>query len=120
VLEIIGPPSKAKFLLDVEPGWLGYISQEGLLFVKRFSTFPNRVYGELGANNASIWYSSKENAPTWSGSGQVAEIEAIGPQEILAPGEECSFTEEWWLEVFGMPPQRQANLGLVRKIAEGQ
>lgn len=110
ILEIVGPPSRAKVVLDVEPGWLAYVSPAGLLFLKKFPVYADRPYGELAANNASIWYSGKANAPAWSGSEHPVEIEPIGPLETLLPGEECSFTEHWWLNPFSFPDDRRVNL----------
>lgn len=86
-LMITGEPSRAKFALDVAVGWLAYAAKNDLLFVKKFHVYPGRVYGEMAANNVSIWYYKNE----------MCEIEPIGPKELLEPGDEFSFTEEWWL-----------------------
>jgi hypothetical protein len=117
IQEILGPPSKAKFLLDVEPGWLGYVSRLGLLFLKSFPVYPQRAYGELAANNASIWYSSEENTPNWPGAEHVVEVEAIGPRELLLPGDECSFTEEWLLATCSFPDDLSLDLRMVQNLA---
>jgi hypothetical protein len=110
ILEILGAPKKAKFILDVDPGWLAYLAPNNLLFMKKFATFPNRPYGEITANNASIWYSSKENFPAWPFTEFPVEIEPIGPLEIIEPGGERSFTEDWWLEDFPFPQNRSVDL----------
>lgn len=110
ILEIVGPPVQAKVVLDVQPGWLAYVSRRGMLFLKRFPVYPDRPYGELAANNASIWYSGECNAPAWPGSEHVVEIEPIGPLETIAPGAASSFTEEWSLESFPFPENRRVNL----------
>lgn len=110
VIEFIGAPVQAKVLLDVDPGWLAYISPQGLLFLKRFPIYPLRSYGELAANNASIWYSSKQNTNLWPYEEQVVEIEPIGPLEFLAPGAEASFAEDWWLLPFDYPGDRRVDL----------
>lgn len=119
ILEIVGPPTKAKFIFDVEPGWLAYLSPSGLLFVKTFPIHSDRAYGEPAANNASIWYSSRQNAPDWPSEKQVVEIEPIGPLEIIEPGGERSFTEDWWSEEFPFPKDRNVDLKKLRAfIAE--
>lgn len=116
ILEIVGPPARAKIILEVQPGWLAYLSPGGLLFLKKFPVYSDRPYGELAANNASIWYSGKANAPGWPGSEQVVEIEPIGPLVILAPGAASSFTEEWWLGSFPFPEDRRVNLPVLLSI----
>jgi hypothetical protein len=116
ILEILGAPRKAKFILDVEPGWLAYLGQNNLLFLKKFATFPNRPYGEIAANNASIWHSSKENFPSFPIEDFPVEIEPIGPLEIIEPGGERSFTEDWWLERFPFPQNRIVDLKTIRAL----
>ena len=58
-----------------------------LMFVKRFPTYPDRVYNEVAGLTMSIWYPDRP----------MCELEPIGPRERLAPGESASFTETWWL-----------------------
>jgi hypothetical protein len=106
ILEIIGPPSRPKFALDVSEGWIAYVTQDDLLFLKTFAVYPDRVYGEMAANNVSIWYN--EDLRT--------EIEPIGPLEILQPGERFSYTEHWHLREFRYPRDRKVNLEDIRKI----
>lgn len=96
-LEVLGLPATAKIILDVDPGWLAYARAPGPVFLKTFPVDHSRVHGELAANNASIWYGGRENTPSWPLSGPVAEIEAIGPLEIIAPQASASFTETWHL-----------------------
>ena len=116
-LEVFGPPAKAKIILDVEPGWLAYAGAGGRVFLKTFAVDPTRIYGELAANNASIWYGGRKNTPSWPLSSPVAEIEAIGPQEILAPGESASFTEDWHV-LRGCPLEgADVDLGWLRAAA---
>lgn len=116
ILEILGAPSKAKFILDVDPGWLAYLAPNDLLFLKKFATFPNRPYGEIAANNASIWYSSKENFSSFPFENFPVEIEPIGPLEIIEPGGERSFKEDWWLESFPFPENRIVDLKTIRAL----
>ena len=116
ILNIKGPPAHPKFAFDVQPGWLAYVAPLGLLFLKTFAVYPRRAYGELAANNASIWYSSETNTTLWPSRRQVVELEPIGPQEIFVPGTGSSFTENWWLLQFPFPPDRQVDLDRVHAI----
>ncbi len=86
-LEIVAPPRKPKLGFDTYAGWLGYLTPNDKVFVKRFQTFPDRVYNEAAGLTLSVWY------PT----GPRIELEPIGPRERLKPGESASFTEDWWL-----------------------
>ena len=106
ILEIIGPPERPKFGMDSYPGWLAYISRDDLLFVKKFPIFQNRVYGEMAGYTTSIWYNGLDQV----------EIEPFGPLENIPPGEEASFSVEWYLETYPYPPDRKANLDEIRKI----
>ena len=86
-LEILSPPRKPKLGFDSYAGWLAYAMPNDTLFVKRFHTYPDRVYNEAAGLTLSVWY------PT----GPRIELEPIGPRERLKSGESASFTEEWWL-----------------------
>ena len=86
-LEILAPPRKPKLGFDSYAGWLAYVMPNNALFVKRFATFPDRVYNEAAGLTLSVWY------PT----GPRIELEPIGPRERLQPGDSASFTEDWWL-----------------------
>jgi hypothetical protein len=108
ILEISAPPGRPKFALDVSPGWLAYVSREGLLFVKKFAVYPDRAYGDIAAANVSIWYSGE----------RVTEIEPIGPREKLLPGASAGFTEDWWLHPMPYPPDRRADLARVRALVD--
>ncbi len=99
-LEIIGTPPEPKFGIDSHAGWLGYITVNDLLFVKKFPTYPDRRYGEVAAYTISLWY--YEN--------QVCELEPIGPTEVIEAGGSASFTEDWWLFPFELPPDRTVDL----------
>jgi hypothetical protein len=96
-LEISGTPPQPKFGIDSYSGWLGYITRDNLLFVKRFPVYPKRVYGEMAALTISIWYFEEK----------MCELEPIGPMETLQPGESASFTEEWWLFPYDYPQEGQ-------------
>jgi hypothetical protein len=86
-LEILAPPRKPKLGFDTYAGWLAYVLPNDTVFVKRFATYPDRVYNEAAGLTLSVWY------PT----GARIELEPIGPRERLKPGESASFTEDWWL-----------------------
>jgi hypothetical protein len=96
-LEILAPPRKPKLGFDSYAGWLGYVLPNDTLFVKRFSTYPDRVYNEAVGLTLSVWY------PT----GPQIELEPIGPRERLKPGESASFTEDWWLLSHPFPRKGQ-------------
>ena len=96
-LEILAPPRKPKLGFDSHAGWLGYLMPNDTLFVKRFATYPDRVYNEAAGLTLSVWY------PT----GPRIELEPIGPRERLQPGESASFTEEWSLLPHPFPNEGQ-------------
>lgn len=96
-LEILGPPRKPKLGFDATGGWLGYLMPNNTLFVKRFATFPDRIYNEAAGLTLSVWF------PV----GDRIELEPIGPRERLAPGESASFVEDWWLLPFPFPKPGQ-------------
>ena len=92
-LEILAPPRKPKLGFDSYAGWLAYLMPDGTLFVKRFATYPDRVYNEAAGLTISVWYPP----------GERIELEPIGPRERLEPGQSASFTEEWSLQSFPYP-----------------
>jgi hypothetical protein len=96
-LEISGPPPQPEFGIDSYAGWLGYITRDNLLFVKRFPVYPERIYGEMAGLTISIWYFKEK----------ICELEPIGPWETIEPGGSVSFTEEWWLFPYDYPQEGQ-------------
>lgn len=92
-LEILAPPRKPKLGFDTYAGWLAYVTPNNRMFVKRFPTFPDRVYNEAAGLTLSVWYPA----------GPRIELEPIGPRERLQPGESASFTEDWWLLPYPFP-----------------
>src|SRR5262249_38655064 len=86
-LEILAPPRKPKLGFDSYAGWLGYVLPNDTLFVKRFPTYPDRLYNEAAGLTLSVWCPN----------GPQIELEPIGPRERLKPGASASFTEDWWL-----------------------
>src|SRR5262245_60643141 len=97
-LEILAPPRKPKLGFDTYAGWLAYAMPNDTLFVKRFATYPDRVYNEAAGLTLSVWYPQ--------GGAQI-ELEPIGPRERLKPGESASFTEDWWLLPHPFPKKGQ-------------
>jgi CubicO group peptidase (beta-lactamase class C family) len=105
-LEILGPPRKPKLGFDSYAGWLAYLMPGDLLFVKRFATYPDRVYNEAAGLTISVWYPP----------GNRVELEPIGPRERLEPGQAASFTEEWHVQSYPFPKNgEQIDLGKLRK-----
>lgn len=92
-LEITSAPHFPKLGMDSYAGWLAYLMKNDVMFVKQFSTFPDRVYNEVAGLTLSIWYPDAE----------MCELEPIGPRERLAPGESAAFTEIWSLVSYKYP-----------------
>jgi len=106
-LEILAPPRKPKLGFDTTSGTVAYVLPNNSLFIKRFDTFPDRVYNEAAGLTLSVWYPE----------GPRIELEPIGPRERLQPGEVASFTEDWWLTEFPSPEAGQlVNLGILREM----
>ncbi|MCA9082936.1 MAG: hypothetical protein KDA81_02720 [Planctomycetaceae bacterium] len=93
VLEIHPTPRRPKLGFDSYAGEILYAAPNNLLFVKRFSTWPDRVYNEAAGLTISVWYPDN----------QMVELEPIGPRERLLPGQSASFSEHWWLAPFDFP-----------------
>ena len=106
-LEILGVPRQPKLGMDSYAGWFAYLMRNDLMFVKRFPTYPDRVYNEVAGLTISIWYPA----------GRRVELEPIGPRERLAPGQSASFTEEWTLMPFPFP-SNGAKVDLARVRAQ--
>ena len=103
-LEILGTPRQPKLGMDSYAGWLCYLTTNDLMFVKRFPTYPDRVYNEVAAITISIWYFKDI----------MCELEPIGPMENIKPGQSASFTETWWLLPHEFPQDRtQVNTGQI-------
>jgi hypothetical protein len=95
-LEILGAPKYPKLCIDSHAGWLAYLSKADKLFVKRFRTYPGRMYSDIVAATISVWYFQD----------RLCELEPIGPEERLGPGESASFTEDWWVLPYKFPERR--------------
>lgn len=108
-IEILRAPRKPKLGFDSHAGLMAYVAPNDLLFVKRFRTFPDRVYNEAAGLTISVWYPE----------GDMVELEPIGPRERLKPGESAGFTEEWWLSEMEFPENSDVDLQALR-IALGK
>jgi hypothetical protein len=107
-VEITGAPRWPKLGFDSMAGWFAYLMPGDVAFVKRYPTFPDRVYNEVAGLTISIYYPR-----------ELCELEPIGPREDLAPGGSAMFAEEWWLVRFPFPkPGRAADLAGLRRIVE--
>lgn len=107
-VEILGAPRKPKLGFDSYAGVIAYLAPNDLLFVKKFATYPDRVYNEAAGLTVSVWYPN----------GDMIELEPIGPREKLQPGESAGFTEEWWLEEMKFPADRKVDLKTLRSTFE--
>lgn len=108
MIEIKGVPRRPKLGFDSYAGWMAYATRENLLFIKRFKTYPDRVYNEAAGLTVSVWYPE----------GLRVELEPIGPRERLAPGQLSSFTEEWFIKPFKFPTEGDLDLVKVREIVK--
>jgi hypothetical protein len=100
ILEIIDTPSRAKIGVDTEGDWTAYITQDDLLYIKKFNIYPEKSYGDLAGNPLSIWYYKNEKC----------EIEPTSPYEIIKPWEKTSYTEYWYLFDFKYPQDKNTDL----------
>lgn len=108
-LEILAAPRRPKLGFDSYAGWMAYAMKNDLLFVKKFKTYPDRVYNEAAGLTISVWYPE----------GARVELEPIGPRERLEPGQVGSFTEEWWLAPSEFPAAgTDLNLSQISAIVE--
>jgi hypothetical protein len=97
-LIMYAPPTRPKFVMDVSiDGWIGYLTKQSRLFVKKFPVYNNKVYGEMTATNTSIWYNET----------RMVEIEPMSPWEWIEPGKSNSFTEDWFLYEYKFPKNRR-------------
>ena len=105
-LEILAAPRFPKLGMDSYAGWFAYQMPSDLLFVKKFPTYPDRVYNEVAGLTISIWYPDRP----------MCELEPIGPRERLLPGDSSSFTETWWLLTHPFPTK--SNTIDLKKLTE--
>lgn len=105
ILEITDTPSLPKIVTDALDGWLAYLTPDNLLFIKKYRVDRKKIYGEMAASTACLFYK-----PTY------CEIEPIGPMQEIAPGRQVSFTECWYLFDYKFPEDRLTNLGDLQRI----
>jgi Domain of unknown function (DUF4380) len=104
-LEILAAPRKPKLGFDSYAGVMAYFAPSNLLFVKKFTTHPDRVYNEAAGLTISVWYPS----------GDMVELEPIGPRERLQPGDAAAFTEHWFLRDQPFPDHSPVDLTALHK-----
>ncbi|MFH0910115.1 MAG: hypothetical protein V1918_01195 [Planctomycetota bacterium] len=108
-LEVLSAPERPKLGMDSYAGWFAYLMRNNVLFVKRFPTWPDRMYGDLAAITVCIYYYKDI----------FCELEPLGPKERILPGESVSFTEEWQLLPFAFPASGEVvDLGAVEALVE--
>ena len=73
-LEILAPPRKPKLGFDTYAGWLGYALPNDTLFVKRFPTYPDRVYNEAAGLTLSVWYPTGPLRPARTNPGHGRQV----------------------------------------------
>lgn len=111
-LLVIDRPTKfPKLGFDSVRGWVAYQTREDQLFVKKYRVFPDETYGEATGINLSIWYPQKDKLAA-------CEIEPIGPLVALKPGDESSFTVDWWLLDRKFPESGVVDPIAVAKVVE--
>ncbi len=77
-------PGLQKVGVMVPSGWAAYANR-GSLFVKRFGFDAGAVYADLGCN-VEIFTND-----------EMLELETLGPQAALAPGDSVEHVEHWFL-----------------------
>ena len=94
-LIVSGEPPQPQIGLDSYDGWLGYITRNDLLFIKKFPMYPDRIYSDMAATTVMIYYYKDK----------MCELEPMGPQENIKPGKSASYTEDWWLMPYTYPKE---------------
>ena len=99
-ITIKAAPEFPKLGFDSYGDWMAYLAPSNQMFVKRYRAYRDRPYNEVAGLTASVWYPEGRD---------MVELEPIGPAENLAPGEQGSFTEEWWLIEHPFPNDTNVN-----------
>jgi hypothetical protein len=107
-LQILGTPKYPKLGMDSCAGWLCYLTKNDLMFIKRFPTYPDRLYNEIAAITISIWYYKDI----------MCELEPIGPAKKIPPGKSASFSEKWWLLPYKFPRDRKVDTAEITEIVD--
>ncbi len=97
---LLGPTVALKYVFDSDKGWLGYISKDNLLFVKRYEYKKNREYGEMTASPLSVYYKQEI----------LAELEPIGPWQLIQPKSNASYSETWDLLPYNYPQDKVVDI----------
>ncbi|MFW5870339.1 MAG: hypothetical protein ACOCVL_01600 [Candidatus Sumerlaeota bacterium] len=92
-VEVLGPPQSAKLGFDTKTVWFAYAEPNDLLFVKRYPVDIRGEYGDVENMTISLYYPDH----------RLCELEPIGPMQTLKPGQETTFSEDWWLLDFPFP-----------------
>lgn len=85
-LIVDGAVGATKIGLDSHAGWFAYFHPSNLLMIKQFPVYPNRRYSDITGLTTAIFFNPS-----------LAELESLGPEETLAPGESATYHETWWL-----------------------
>lgn len=107
-LVITDHPVHPKLGFDSYTGWMAYLAPQDLMFVKKFPTYPDRVYNEVAGLTISVWYPDRD----------MVELEPIGPREKLRPGESASFTETWHLIDYPYPANSDLDPVQIARLVE--
>lgn len=77
--------------------------------MKRFPVYEDRCYNEVAGLTISVWYSD----------GPMVELEPLGPEMPLEPGETASFVEECCLteKPFTPEPDLEALADKARQLS---
>jgi hypothetical protein len=95
-LEILDTPRYPKLCMDTGTDWFAYLLPSNWLFVKRYRSYRDRRYTDITGATVSIWYNEDRQC----------ELEPIGPEERLQPGQSASFREDWWILPYRFPERR--------------
>lgn len=109
-LEIVDVPLQPKLGFDSNAGWFAYLMANNLLMVKKYPVYPDKPYLDLGGMKISVWFDGKRQT----------ELEAIGPNEAIQPGETGSFTETWMLLPYPFPKDQSANLREITRLVQAE
>jgi hypothetical protein len=100
-------PVAQKIGAMVPDGWVAY-ARAGHLFVKKFTSFADEIYPDMGC--AAEIFSR----------GDIAEMETLGPLVSLEPGEGVEHVEDWYLLKDVLQPESDSDVvqNVAPRIAE--
>jgi len=105
VLFVTGAPKHAKLGFDSAAGKLAYLTPDNLVFTKEYPVYPDLAYGEPCAITLCVCYTKT-----------FCELEPIGPQRSIAPGESSSYTETWSLASSPFPADGKLDFAKLRGL----